>query len=130
MIQKLEISGIHYEISDDLLKYITKKIGSLDKYAERHARTSLHAEVKLKESKTKDKKQCQCEVIMHLPHGNITVSESTINMFAAVDIVESKLKNQLSESKKKHRKTHAVGIKGVFKKIKNINTDKDPEEDQ
>lgn len=104
MINKLEISGVHYHPSDDLKKYVTKKIGKLDKYLPKRARESAHAEVYLKETKAKDKKKCVCEVVLFLPEEKITIKESTINMFAAVDIVETKLKNQI----KKYKDTHGV----------------------
>lgn len=105
MIQKLEISGIHIKVDDDLHKYVTKKIGKLDQYMSRHVRGSAHAEVKLKESQVKTRKQATCEVILYLPHGTITTKETTVNMFAAVDIVEQKLKNQIKKYKEKHTKT-------------------------
>ena len=82
-----------------LEKYVTKKIGKLDKYIPRNARTSAHAQVFLKESKIKNKKQCTCEVIMHLPHEEFATKETTMNIFAAVDIVEAKLKNHLRKYK-------------------------------
>ncbi len=55
MIQKLEVQGIHTEISADLQKYVEKKIGQLDKYMPRYARESAHVEVKLKEKKIKNR---------------------------------------------------------------------------
>ena len=102
MIQKLEISGVHTTVDDKLKKYVISKIGKLDRYMSKHVRASAHIEVLLKESKAKDKKQCICEVVMYLPHGTITTKEATLNMFAAVDIVEARLKNQL----KKYKETH------------------------
>jgi putative sigma-54 modulation protein len=102
MIKKIEINAVHAQVDEDLEKYVTKKIANLDKYMPKHARESAHAEVKLKESKAKNKKQCQCEVILHLPKETITVKESTINMYAAVDIVEAKLKNQIKKYKEMH----------------------------
>lgn len=102
MIAKMEINGIHYDVSDKLKKYVYRKIGQMDRYMSRHARASAHAEVKLKESMIKHKKACTCEVILHLPHDTIAIKETTINMYAAVDIVETKLKNQL----KKYKETH------------------------
>ncbi|HSX46557.1 MAG TPA: HPF/RaiA family ribosome-associated protein, partial [Patescibacteria group bacterium] len=72
------------------------------RYVSRHARESLHVEVILKEEMLKTKKNCICEVIVHLPKDTITTKESTINMFAAVDIVEAKLKNQLKKYKAMH----------------------------
>jgi ribosomal subunit interface protein len=110
MIAKLTINGVHANVDDDLHKYVVKKVGHLDRYLSKHARVSAHADVKLKESKAKDKKQCTCEVILHLPKEVITIQESTINMFAAIDIVEAKLRNRikkykgLHESPRLHRK--------------------------
>lgn len=102
MIQQIEISSVHAQVDDDLKKYVSKKIGHLDKYMSKHAKVSAHAEVKLKESHAKDKKQCECEVVLYLPQETLVVKESTINMYAAVDIVETKLKNQI----KKYKDTH------------------------
>ena len=102
MIKTITISGQHTVVTEDLRKYITKKIGKLDKYMSKHTRLSVHADVKLEETRAKDKKQNVCEVILHLPHETVAVKEATINMFAAVDIVEAKLKTQL----KKYKDTH------------------------
>ena len=105
MLQKFEIQGVHYDIDENLRKYITKKIGGLDRYLSRHDRASAHGEVTLKESKAKNKAKCTCEVTLRIPKGTINVSESALNMFAAVDIVEEKLKQQL----KKHKDMHENG---------------------
>lgn len=102
MIQKFEITGVHLDVNKKLHDYTTKKIGKLDHYMPRHARESAHAEVFLKEAKIKTKKECTCEVVLHLPQETITVAESTVNIFAAVDIVEAKLRNQI----KKYKETH------------------------
>lgn len=102
MIEKLEINGVHFKVGDDLNKYVTKKIGNMDKYMSRHARASAHIEVKLKEALAKARKQATCEVILYLPHDTINTKETTLNMYAAVDIVEAKLKNQLKKYKNKH----------------------------
>jgi putative sigma-54 modulation protein len=113
MLQRIDITGVHYTVEPNLQKYVTQKLGNLDKYLPRASRQSTHLEVKLKESKAKDKKQCMCEVILHAPHETIAVKESTLNMFAAVDIVEEKLKHQLKKYKelqsshKLHRKVIA-----------------------
>lgn len=101
MISHIDISGIHYEVTDDLKKYITKKVGKLDKFAPRHARKTIHVEVKLSERKTKSDRN-QCEIIVHLPEQQIMAKEATINMFAAIDIVEAKIKNQLRKYKDSH----------------------------
>lgn len=101
MISNIDVSGIHYDVTEDLKKYITKKVGRLDRFVPRHARKSMHAEVKLTELKTKSDRN-QCEIIIHLPEQQITAKESTVNMFAAIDIVEAKVKNQLLKYKASH----------------------------
>ena len=102
MIENLQINGVHADVDNDLHKYAVKKIGHLDKYMSKHTQASAHAEIKLKESKAKDKRQHTAEVILHLPHENITAKESTMNIYAAVDIVEAKLRNQLKKYKEMH----------------------------
>lgn len=102
MIAKMEINGVHYDVSDKLRRYVNKKIGQMDRYIPRQARESAHAEIKLKEGSVDHKQQYTCEVILHLPHDTITIKETTINMYAAVDIVETKLKNLLKKYKEKH----------------------------
>lgn len=102
MIDRLEISGVHSEIDDDLGKYVMKKFGRLDLYMSAYARKTAHAEVKLKENKAKKKQERTCEVILHLPHDTIMVKETTINIYAAIDVVEAKLKNRLKKYKEKH----------------------------
>lgn len=101
---RTEINGVHSKVDEKLRKYINKKIGSLDKYVPRQARGSAHAVIKLKETKAKDKKQCTCEVVLHVPIENIAVKETTINMYAAVDIAEEKLKHALRKYKDQHDK--------------------------
>ena len=105
MLQRFEIRGVHTTIDDNLNKYVTKKLGRLDRYLSKHNQASAHVEVILKESKAKDKKQCTCEVNFHLPKEVINIKESTVNMYASVDVVEAKLKLLL----KKYKETHANG---------------------
>jgi ribosomal subunit interface protein len=96
---RTEVSGVHSNVDDKLRKYIAKKIGGMDKYLPRHSRGSAHAVVKLKEATSKQKKLCTCEVILHVPLENIVVNETTVNMYAAVDIAEEKLKHALRKYK-------------------------------
>lgn len=99
MLQKFEVSGVHLTVDDKLQKYVEKKIGSLDRYLPKHSRKSAHAKVLLKDAKAKDKKQCTCEVMLFLPRETINVKETTLNIYAAVDIVEAKLKQQIKKHK-------------------------------
>lgn len=102
MLQKFEIQGVHTTVDDSLRKYVNRKIGDLDRYLSKHNRESAHGVVILRESKSKKTDHCTCEVILHLPHQNIVVKESAMNMYAVVDIVEAKLKLQIKKYKDKH----------------------------
>lgn len=102
MIKKLEISTQQTELTPEIKKYIHKKLGVLDKYVSRHARRSLRAEVKLKHEQTKNKQQYTCAMTLQLPHDLLEASETTVNMFAAIDIVETKIKQQLARYKDIH----------------------------
>ncbi len=103
MLKKFEIQGVHTVVDDKLKAYVTKKIGGLDKYMSRHNRQSAHLEVHLKESKAKKgSDHCKCEVTLHMPHQTIIIKENALNMYAAVDIVEAKLKQQLQKYKDLH----------------------------
>ena len=102
MIERLDIDGVHMDVTTELKKYVDKKIGRLDRYVPKHVRGGVHAEVKLKEGKGRGAADRTCEVIMHLPNDTITIKETTINMFAAIDIAETKLRGLLKKYKEKH----------------------------
>jgi ribosomal subunit interface protein len=102
MIQKLEIQGIHLDVDENTYKYVTRKIGHLDKYLSKKSRESAHAEIQLKEDKNKNNNHCTCEVTLYLPKEIINVKESTVNLYAAIDIVETKLKLRVQKYKDLH----------------------------
>jgi len=102
MLQKFELKGVHTNIDEQLRTYATKKIGRLDKYLPRHHRDSVHTVVELKEGKARDKKHYCCDVTMHLPHGDVNVQEKAYNMYEAIDIVETKLKQAIRKYKDQH----------------------------
>jgi ribosomal subunit interface protein len=102
MIERMELKGVHLTIDENLRKYVQRKLGRLDRFMSKHSQQSARIEVALKESKVKGGKQCHCDVSLHLPNETIVVKESTVNMFAAVDIAEAKLKMQLKKYKDLH----------------------------
>lgn len=102
MIKQLQISGIHLEVGDELKRYVAKKIGKLDRFVPRALQESVHVDVKLMSAKAKDKSDRTCEVIVRLPHEQLTVKETTINIYAAIDIAETKLRGQLKRYKELH----------------------------
>lgn len=99
MLKAIEISGIKYDLDDATKKYVTRKIGRLDKYLPKHARASAKAEVKLKEVNRSHGNKYEAEVIVYVPEKTLTAKDTTVNMMAAIDIVEAKLVNQLRKYK-------------------------------
>ena len=103
MIKNIQIAGVHTKLTAEEEMFIDKKIGSLDKFIPRKHRQAARAEVKLDESKRKTAKdKFTCEVIFHLPHGMITVTEKSPSILSAIDVAENKLKIQLKKHKEKH----------------------------
>lgn len=99
MITSINITGIKYEVDARTEKYVRGKIGRLDRFLPRHARKSASAEVKLKEINQANGNKYEAEVVLKVPHKDITAKDSTMNMLAAVDIVEAKLATQLKKYK-------------------------------
>ena len=115
MIARIDKSGINLELDADVVKYIDRKIGRLDRYVPRNARASLRAVVTIRETANQVGNKYECEVILHLPGENITAKDATMNKFAAIDIVEAKLHNQLLKYKTMHSSTGRRGILRRFR---------------
>lgn len=102
MIQSIAITGVKYDLDDTTKRYVTQKIGRLDRFLPRHARKSVTAEVKLKEVNRDHGNKYEAEVILHVPDKQLAAKDSTVNMLAAVDIVEAKIVTQLRKYKDMH----------------------------
>lgn len=117
MIAHIDITGVRYQVDDVTKKYVTKKIGRLDRFLPRHARKSVKAEVVLKEVNRANGNKYECDVIVKVPGKTLTAKDTTLNMLAAVDIVEAKLATQL----KRYHDGHAPSgsrTKRVIRSIK------------
>ena len=117
MIENVDITGVGAYALDDLTKkYVQKKIGSLDRLASRHARKSIRAEVKIAEVNRDQGNKYEVEAILFVPDHTITAKDSTMNVLAAVDIVEAKLAAQLR--KYKHAHVPHVGNRKLLDRFK------------
>ncbi|MBC7459236.1 ribosome-associated translation inhibitor RaiA [Candidatus Saccharibacteria bacterium] len=99
MIASIDITGVKYIVGDQQRKYIMRKIARLDKYLPPHARKSVTADVKLKQVNKDHGNKYEAEVIINVPDKRLTAKDSTVNMMAAIDIVEAKLISQLRKYK-------------------------------
>ena len=103
MIESLQVSGVNAKLSGDTESYARKKIGGLDRFIPSKNRGAVKVEIKLSESKRKTANdKFTCEVIMHLPHEPIAVTEKAQTALAAIDLAENNLKVQLKKYKEKH----------------------------
>ncbi len=98
----IDITGVRYQIDEVTKKYVTKKVGRLQRFLPRHARKSAKAEVVLKEVNRANGNKYECDVVITVPGKKITAKDSTMNMLAAVDIVEAKLTTQLKKDHDEH----------------------------
>lgn len=116
MIESIDITGVKYELDETTKKYVAKKIGRLDRYLPRHARKSVNADVKLKQINGDHGNKYEAEIVLHVPDKILTAKDSTVNMLAAVDIVEAKLVAQLH--KYKETSLPHVGRRGMLGRFK------------
>lgn len=107
MITHIDVTGVRYTPDELTKKYVKKKIGALDRYLSRHARRTVHAEVKLKEVNRANGNKYECDVILKVPEATLTAKDSTLNMLAAIDIVEEKLRSQLKKYHDERTDHHA-----------------------
>ena len=102
---EIEITGVRYTPDEPTKKYVTKKIGALSRFLPRHARKTFSAEVVLKEVNRAHGNKYECDAKVIVPNKVLTAKDSTMNMMAAVDIVEAKLSEQLRKYKETHMPT-------------------------
>lgn len=99
---KLDVTGQHYELDENLLEYLEKKIGGLERFLPKEVRRVAHGTIVLSYDQSgKEGNHYVCEGIITVPHGKLQAKEGTGNMYAAIDLVEAKLKAQMAKYKQK-----------------------------
>lgn len=116
MISKVDTVAVNMELNEDIKKYITRKIGSLDRVVPSKVRKQASVKVTMRETGNRLGNKYECEAVMQVPGATIQAKEATLNMFAAVDIVEAKLRNQLNEHKDEYEKK----APGLLRRFRNI----------
>jgi putative sigma-54 modulation protein len=99
MIKTIQVLGNSYDIDENTRKYAIKRIGRLDRYIPRHARRTASVDIKLQQVDHDHGNKFEAEVILSLPGKVITAKDSTVNILSAIDIVEEKIKAQISDYK-------------------------------
>ena len=117
MMKDITITGVKYELNATTKKQVERKIGSLGKYLPRHARKSASADVKIRQIDNPGGNKYEVEVIINVPDKKIVAKDSTMNVLAAVDIVEARLNGQVRKYKDDVL-AHVGGSRGVLAKLK------------
>ena len=100
MIDKIDLSGSNYKISDSFRKYAIKRIGKLDRYLPRGSKKDVVAKVVIAEVDRAHNNNYEISVAMEIPGGKvITAKDECSNVFAGIDIIEAKLKGQIRRFK-------------------------------
>jgi ribosomal subunit interface protein len=102
MLQNVTLTPVHITIDDKLEAYALRKLGRLDRYVSRGERDTANLDIRLIESTVHQKKVCHCEATLQMSSGSILVQDETLNMYAAIDIVRAKLKQQLIKHESKY----------------------------
>jgi ribosomal subunit interface protein len=98
----LQITGRHFELDERVVKYAKDKLGNLDRYILKLV-PNVHGHVVLELDKSgREDNSFVCEVSINLPKSQLYAKEATLNMYAAIDICEAKVKSQILKYKEKH----------------------------
>jgi ribosomal subunit interface protein len=98
----LQITGRHFELDDKITDYVDRKIATLDKYLPKHCKAVFGTVVLAKNKSNRQDNEYCCEIILEVPGERMQAGEATVNMYAAVDICEQKLKQQILRFKERH----------------------------
>lgn len=120
MIDKIDLSGKNYEISESFKKYVEKRIGKLDRYLPRGNKKDLIAKVVISEVDHPHGNKYEISVAMEIPGGKVIAAEDECsNVFAGIDIIEAKLKGQIRRFKLENTPhLSKKGLKSLFIKHK------------
>ena len=100
MIDKIEISGSNYKLSDNFQKYAIKRIGKLDRYLPRGSKKDVVAKIVITEVNRDHGNKFEISAAMEIPGGKvIAAKDECSNIFAGIDIIEAKLMGQIRRFK-------------------------------
>lgn len=100
MIDKIDLTGSNYKITESFRKYATKRIGKLDRYLPRGYKKDVVAKIVVTEVDKSHGNKYEISVTMEIPGGKVLVAkDQCLNVFAGIDIIEAKLMGQIRRFK-------------------------------
>lgn len=106
---QINIMNFHFEADDEIKNYATEKIEGLERFDKEIVLADIHLE-----SAPGDTANVRflCKVNMEVPGGKVLYAEAKAqDMFAAVDMVEEKLIQQIKKQKQKGSKKKLMRAK-------------------
>ncbi len=114
MSMKIAIKGTNFQLSPSIKQYVEEKVGNLEKYI-KHV---LEAKVELeKDRHHQSGNVMRAEVMLLLGSKILRADASSEDMFASVDLVIPKLKEQISKYKDKRETLQRRGARSAKKKF-------------
>jgi putative sigma-54 modulation protein len=96
----IQISGIHFQVSDRVKTHITEKLSHLGRF--HHGLSKLHVTIHQAE-----KFGYRVDVDMHLPNGkHVVAHDNEETIYAAIDMVSDKCASQLRRIHEKQIDSH------------------------
>lgn len=101
---ELQISGVHYQMTDKVKAYINEKMGTLSKY--HTGLTKVHVTIHPQEQN-----RIRVDLDMHLPHGrDVVAHDAEDTVYSAIDVVHDKAAAQLRKIHDKEARSHRVAV--------------------
>lgn len=120
MIEKIEITGNGYEVTEAFKKYVDKRISKLDRYLPRGSKKDVVVKTIVSEIGKNKSEKYEISIAMDIPGGKVLAArDECSNVFAGVDLVEAKLMGQIRRYKlemQPHRQKR--NLKNLFIKRK------------
>jgi putative sigma-54 modulation protein len=105
----IAIKATHFELTDPIKDYAEDKVGALDKYI-----SAMQAHVELERSRKHNSGQVfRAEVMLVVGGKQMIADASAEDMYAAIDLVIPKLKEQISKFKDKRSTLQKRGARSA-----------------
>jgi len=100
MIEKIEITGKDYDVTESFRKYSTKKLGKLDRYMPRGSKKDIVTKIVVSRTSHNNGDKFEISVAMSIPGGKIIAAkDECTNLLAGIDLLEAKLAGQIRRFK-------------------------------
>ncbi len=100
MIEKIDLTGNNYKISESLKKYALKRLAKLDRYLPKGSKKDVVLKVVITEVNRAHNNKYDISAAMEVHGGRVLAAKDECsNVFAGIDIIEAKLMGQIRRYK-------------------------------